>query len=359
MGCGQTRQRSSRRAELRLKHEVEGYKGRIVHLFHVTSAEAAKLIVNSLMMIPGSKGLFGAGIYFAETYEIAETRKALHHGACIEADVMLGFSLVCRQKMYDMNYETLRKTYGCHSVKGDKGAVNFVEYVVYQWTQVNIKLVKIGNEVYYQSTGKEGMRLCKNSRCEFLGRKHIGSCRMKCANPNCNLNGEAHLGKCEIRCSNIRCIDTGLRHEGACKLKCNNTKCSLEGQYHTEDCIIPCKKERCQNYGVPHPAPCVLQCINPKCEEHQSYHAGGCKLKCGNVKCVHNGMYHPGKCTVRCMNEQCVHFDECHEGNCKLKCKNKKCANEGSYHAGDCELNCKNINCDKFGTPHPGKCTNS
>ena len=53
------------------KHEVEGYKNRTIRLYHVTSPDSAKAIVNSYKMLRGSTGLFGGGIYFAETEAIA------------------------------------------------------------------------------------------------------------------------------------------------------------------------------------------------------------------------------------------------------------------------------------------------
>lgn len=89
-------------------------------LYHVTSVDSAKSIVNLGKMLRGSSGMFGGGIYFALT---EDSHKAHYQGAIIAADVVLGFSLVCRQVMSTMNYTVLRKEYGCDSVKRDASLI--------------------------------------------------------------------------------------------------------------------------------------------------------------------------------------------------------------------------------------------
>ena len=98
--------RARKMAKIRENYEVEGFKARVVILYHVTSPESAKSIVNSKKMLRGSQGMFGGGIYFAETIEIAN-RKAQYSGATITAEVVLGFSLICRNANYEMNYQKL------------------------------------------------------------------------------------------------------------------------------------------------------------------------------------------------------------------------------------------------------------
>ena len=232
--------RMTHKAELRSHYEVEGFKARVVLLYHVTSAEAAKAIVNSGgKMFRGSKGMFGGGIYFAVDFDIANY-KAHYHGATIEADVVLGYSLVCRQAMHSMTYSELRKTYGCNSVKGDGPCLSNPEYVVYNWAQVSIKKVSIDGETYYEAKEEKESKVCSNSTCEYSGQKHIGSCRNKCMNLNCEFYGEHHLGTCSLRCKNESCVDYRESHRGGCKIRCLNERCMDYGNYHRGDCRNKC-----------------------------------------------------------------------------------------------------------------------
>ena len=62
-----------RSAEKRSRYEVEGCKDRVNILYHLTSADAAKAITNTgRKMLPGKGGMFGGGIYFAESVAIAQ-----------------------------------------------------------------------------------------------------------------------------------------------------------------------------------------------------------------------------------------------------------------------------------------------
>jgi hypothetical protein len=85
--------------------------------------------------------MFGGGIYFATTREIA-FNKAHSTGAVVEAEVMLGYSLVCRKAMPHMTFTQLKAVNGCDSVKGE-GCVSDPEYVVYNWAQVTISDAQI------------------------------------------------------------------------------------------------------------------------------------------------------------------------------------------------------------------------
>jgi len=146
-------------------------------------------------MLRGTIGMFGGGIYFAETIDIANS-KAHQSGATITADVNLGFSLICRQSEPNINYENLHFTYGCNSVKGF-GCVSNTEYVVYNWGQVVITNVSIeGNDYYTNSKVTKKRHYCKNSLCLYYKGKHIGNCRKMCSNSSCIYNGEYHLAKC-------------------------------------------------------------------------------------------------------------------------------------------------------------------
>ena len=190
------KEREKDRAEKRKNYEVEGYKYRSVVLYHVTSPEFAKGIVNSGKMDRGTAGMFGGGIYFAETAEIANS-KAHSSGAEITAKVVLGFSFICRASDNSLNFITLRNVYGCNSVKG-VGCVFRTEYVVYNWGQVNILKVMINNQIYYEPTEQtDQWKRCINANCTYYGTKHTGKCRVNCLNNWCKFYGQNHLGNCK------------------------------------------------------------------------------------------------------------------------------------------------------------------
>ncbi len=76
------------------KKQIEDQKYRLKYgenkiLYHQTSPEAAKEIVESGKMLRGSHGLAGGGIYFATTPSHTE-HKALYKGVILECDVSLG-----------------------------------------------------------------------------------------------------------------------------------------------------------------------------------------------------------------------------------------------------------------------------
>lgn len=127
-------------------------------------------------MPQSSNGIFGEGMYFASTFDLANSKAHLHE-ATIEADVVLGYSLVCRKNMNGMTDTLLRKTYGCNSVKGEE-CLPDPEYVVYNWSQISIRIVRINSEVYYETGVEREKKLCNNSVCGYFGKKHIGKCRI-------------------------------------------------------------------------------------------------------------------------------------------------------------------------------------
>lgn len=262
MGSSNIKAQSHKNEEIVIKRqqfETEGWEDRTISLFHVTSSEAAQSIVDSGKMLRGKTGLFGGGIYFAETVEIAN-KKAHFTGATIKAEVFLGFSLICRKSDYDMNFNKLIKHYGCNSVKG-MGCVSWPEYVVYNWSQVSIQKVLIGDKVYFKTKDKQGKKssVCTSELCIYYMQKHIGSCRIKCINNKCEYYGDYHLGSCKVPCLNELCENYGENHRGKCKLKCKNLNCEDYGEYHHHKCRNKCKNERCENFGEYHSSSCSLK----------------------------------------------------------------------------------------------------
>ncbi|OMJ91146.1 hypothetical protein SteCoe_6312 [Stentor coeruleus] len=103
-------------------------------------------------MLRGNTGMLGGEIYFAETTEIAY-RKSNSSGATIKADVLLDYSLICRNPDYCMNFSKLINHYGYNSVKGID-CVSFPEYVVYNFAQVSVKKIWIDDQIYFRAKNK-------------------------------------------------------------------------------------------------------------------------------------------------------------------------------------------------------------
>lgn len=71
-----------------------------MRLFH---ADHAEKMIQKGKILRGSDGLFGGGIYFAESEDIA-SRKARNHRAMMDAFVALGRTLVSRKSRFGMDY---------------------------------------------------------------------------------------------------------------------------------------------------------------------------------------------------------------------------------------------------------------
>ncbi len=84
--------------------------------------------------MPGTSGMFGAGIYFAQSESDCKG-KAHKVGAVLRAKVALGRSLVCKSAQTRLDARTLA-AYGCQSVKGTAPAVSRDEYAVFDPEQV-------------------------------------------------------------------------------------------------------------------------------------------------------------------------------------------------------------------------------
>lgn len=124
------------------KRRMRGAK--VLRLYHITDEKAGKLICETNEMLRGSKGMFGGGIYFAESVKSAK-HKALHHGYLVEADVWIGKEL--RVPKADIKYRymtfTKLKARGCDSLWAPNGSgKGECERVVYNKDQVQIISIK-------------------------------------------------------------------------------------------------------------------------------------------------------------------------------------------------------------------------
>eukprot|EP01084_Bolivina_argentea_P191802 329420_1 len=115
------------------KNKIQKWKGpkptrirnvfgkKIMTLYHVTDANSARLIFQKRRMLRGATGMFGGGIYFAETVTAAK-HKAHRHGVVITAKVFVGKEKVvmdCSGGRFD--FRSLRKM-GFDLVNAPKGS---------------------------------------------------------------------------------------------------------------------------------------------------------------------------------------------------------------------------------------------
>lgn len=116
-------------------------------LIHQTDKASAESIVSSQNMIPGSGGLYGPGIYFANTIEACDA-KALRKGVYLIADVYLGKVMkISKKKALSLRLhkdpEASKKirNKGYNSIYGHKQATGR-EYIVFDSERVkNIKYI--------------------------------------------------------------------------------------------------------------------------------------------------------------------------------------------------------------------------
>lgn len=82
------------------------YKHTRLSLIHQTDQECAEKIISSQKMLPGAAGLYGAGIYFANSIEATDL-KAHRRGVYLIADVYLGkYAKISKQEALSGNFST-------------------------------------------------------------------------------------------------------------------------------------------------------------------------------------------------------------------------------------------------------------
>ena len=123
--------------------ETEGLPGREEILYHLTDEVAAKSI-KATGFQPGSKGMFGGGIYFAKS--VGDCMGKAQHDkskgtAVLTAKVKLGRSRVCRKAETSLTLAKV-KANDCSSAKGESPCVSRPEYVVFEPWQVTSIRVK-------------------------------------------------------------------------------------------------------------------------------------------------------------------------------------------------------------------------
>lgn len=124
---------------------------RIIYLgvrkvYHATTTASGNSIMNDRALKKGKNGMFGPGIYFAATSDIARMKcRHVHHDVdvFVHCNVDFGFALVLEEPHNDLSLEELRE-YGCNSVMGRSGVGRMWEFVVYDGKRTHpLKMVPL------------------------------------------------------------------------------------------------------------------------------------------------------------------------------------------------------------------------
>jgi hypothetical protein len=106
-----------------------------ITLYHATSTEAAKKIMEEKCFKPGKGGMFGAAMYFADKKQTARHKAAQGNDAIIVANVNMGKALIVEGPKHDLNIEQVKEL-GCDSVLGRSSSYAEWEYVVYDPSRI-------------------------------------------------------------------------------------------------------------------------------------------------------------------------------------------------------------------------------
>jgi preprotein translocase subunit SecA/ankyrin repeat protein len=110
----------------------------VTKAYHATSRTAALSIYRSGVMLPGSVGMFGGGIYFADSAQLAQSKSRFGRSGnaiIIIADVDFGQALVLIGPDLGMTWQRCSAC-GALSVKGCSGFEHPWEFIVYRSSQV-------------------------------------------------------------------------------------------------------------------------------------------------------------------------------------------------------------------------------
>ena len=120
-------------------------------VYHATTYEYAKSIIEYQTLKKVKNGIFGLGIYFASNIQIAKHKAneiGYKVGAFIECKVDFGFSLILDQPNPNLSLDDLKK-YDCNSVMGRSAVNKDWEFVVYESERANpIRMFLINDKSY-------------------------------------------------------------------------------------------------------------------------------------------------------------------------------------------------------------------
>ena len=112
----------------------------ILKVFHATSTNCALRIIKEKKMKSGTKGMFGAGIYFAATKNIAIHKCAVaghKYEQIFICKVDFGNALIFEKPFKNITREYVQ-SYGCDSIMGRSAKKRNWEFVVYDSNRIKI-----------------------------------------------------------------------------------------------------------------------------------------------------------------------------------------------------------------------------
>ena len=146
----------------RVNYRISGGRRDMLLLYHVTDWASVSSIRREGRMRPGLSGMFGPGIYFAESSHEA-SRKAHKHGAIIKALVHVGRMLVLDDTNSSLSPSELHNK-GFNSVKAVEH-LSGVEYIVYNSEDVIAAwdVTSGGESLLFYNGGRSGR--CPHDGC--------------------------------------------------------------------------------------------------------------------------------------------------------------------------------------------------
>lgn len=166
---------------------AKGYKHKRLSLIHQTDLACAEQIISSQKMLPGAKGLYGAGIYFANTIEATDL-KAHKRGVYLIADVYLGkYTKISKQEALSGHFNVQKiQSDGYTSIFGYKMPTGR-EIIVFDPERVkNIKYIYGARPKAVFTTDRERITLffvtsCQNAS-QIVESQRIPKIRGPCGN---------------------------------------------------------------------------------------------------------------------------------------------------------------------------------
>jgi hypothetical protein len=113
----------------------------VKRLYHATSRKAGASIYDQKKMLAGRNGMFGAGIYFAETKEVARLKSRNGPDIIVTSDVNMGRALVLESPSNSMTLARLHFL-GCNSIQGRSSPRCNWEFVVFESWRVTLVSVE-------------------------------------------------------------------------------------------------------------------------------------------------------------------------------------------------------------------------
>lgn len=125
-------------------------------VYHATDYNSAQNIIRDRLLKKGTNGMFGPGIYFASSPQIAKQKTLhVHHFAntYVECMVDFGNALILEEPNHNIKLEDITK-HGCNSILGRSQIGHKWEFVVYESSRtkpISMTLYSNNNNAQFES----------------------------------------------------------------------------------------------------------------------------------------------------------------------------------------------------------------